>query len=33
MLYNIVQSSIAIFSLYSLKYEIVMDISKQISED
>ena len=32
MLYNIVQSGIAIFSLYSLRYAIDMNISKQISK-
>ena len=32
MLYNIVQTCIAIFSLYSMKYAIVMDISKQVSK-
>ena len=32
MLYNIVQSGIAIFSLYSLKHEVDMNISKQISK-
>ena len=32
MLYNIVQSGIAIFLLYSLKHEVDMNISKQISK-
>ena len=32
MLYNIVQSGTAIFSLYSMKHEVDINISKQISK-